>query len=83
MGIPQMLNGHWEVGRTEHKAAEFAKRDSCKDLRGNETFEAYTKNHAGHRGDRTPRSLVQPRNLAMQTATALDVRKPIQRNRHR
>ena len=27
----------------------------------NESYEAYTENHAGRRGDRTPQGLVQPR----------------------
>ena len=29
--------------------------------KSNEIIEAYTENHVGHKGDRTPGSLIQPR----------------------
>ena len=47
----------------------------------NDPAEAYTGNHIDRRGDRTPRSLIQPRKAWMQMAMVLTCQKPIQRDR--
>ena len=52
--LARMLNGHWAVSRSNHKATGFAMREPCKELLSNESFEAYTENHVGRKGDRTP-----------------------------